>query len=633
MNKQQSGMTEKTVFFDSSSKKNGLRSIIRGLRFLLRPTWKYGKVFLISSAILSVIQPLSSILTIIFQKKIIDSIAAKSDLVDIAGIIMTFACILILLPVINNFWTSLYREKKQTQITASINKEIYQKSINTDFRYFDDPEFFNNYTWTISQYSSQAEVAYNILLSFISALFGITALTAVIIENDALILLLTVMALIATNHLKLRLSMINYNKMNEEIKPGRKRDYVHRTMYQKEYIAGLKSTKASDILMKKYDDAVSCVIAVIQRFMRKRFLIDTLLEIINSLLYFVIVAYLGYRIVSGRLTIGSFTAMLTASSVLKTYLGNFVDITNKSQEAVIFAEKIRSFFDLESTIENNADEGISVPEGPMDIELRNVSFYYANSQFAMNDINMKIERGSKIAIVGENGTGKTTLTKLLLRLYDPDEGEILINNIPIKNYKVKDLRQNIGTAFQDAPLYALSVSDNMAVYSRANKSQIYKIFETFGLDKVLKKSNSDLESEITREFDRNGLILSGGEKQKITLARLFTKDFGLLILDEPTSALDPLAEYELNKIIFNRSSATTTIMVSHRLSSIRDADCIYLFKDGTIAEQGTHDELMKLHGKYFEMFSKQAENYTDKVSDKTDTSMMMSCTDLMLYDM
>ena len=127
----------------------------------------------------------------------------------------------------------------------------------------------------------------------------------------------------------------------------------------------------------------------------------------------------------------------------------------------------------------------------------------------------------------------------------------------------------------------------------------------------MKKSNSNLENEITREFDKNGLVLSGGEKQKFLLARLFTKNFGLLILDEPTSALDPLAEYELNKLIFNKASTTTTIMISHRLSATKDADCIYLFKDGCIHECGTHSELMQLHGQYYEMFTKQAESYTD----------------------
>ena len=235
--------------------------------------------------------------------------------------------------------------------------------------------------------------------------------------------------------------------------------------------------------------------------------------------------------------------------------------------------------------------------------------------------------------VGENGTGKTTLVKLLLRLYDVENGEILVNNVPIKQYKVKELRQNIGIAFQDAPMYALSVADNMAIYNKADNSLIYRIFEIFGLDKVLKKSNSNLDSDITREFDKNGLVLSGGEKQKLALARLFTKNFGLFILDEPTSALDPLAEYELNKIIFNRSSETTTIMVSHRLSTIRDADCIYLFKDGEISESGTHDKLMQLHGKYYEMFTKQAENYIDKPEEAINESDINSALAPMFYGM
>ena len=612
MNQQQYGVVEKRVCIGDSGGKHSLRNTLGGLKFLLHPTWKYGKMFIISSLILSVIQPLSAVVTIIFQRRVIDSISEKDALPDIVRTVILFGVLMILLPVIDNLWSDLYREKKQTQIIALINKEIYQKSLRTDFRYFDDPDFFNNYTWAISQYSSQAEAAYDILLSLVTALSGVTALTVVIAESDVMILLFTVITLFVSSRIKLQISRLTYQKLNERIEHERKKDYVQRTMYQKEYIPGLKSTKASEILIGKYNEAVDRILSVVQRYMKKQCFLDNTQEIINNGLYIGIVGYLGWRIISGRLTIGGFTAMLTASTMLKSYLSKFIDVVNQSQQAVIFAGKIRTFFDLGSVIEDELDRGIPVLEGAMDVELRNVWFSYPNSGFALKNINMKIRKGSKIAIVGENGTGKTTFTKLLLRLYDPHKGEILINDVPLKDYKVKELRSEIGIAFQEAPLYAFSVEENMSVYSAADSTEIKRIFETFGLDNVLEKSHSDLSSEITREFDKNGLILSGGEKQKMLLARLFTKDFGLLILDEPTSALDPLAEYELNKLIFSKASTTTTIMVSHRLSAVRDADCIYLFKDGTVYEQGTHDELMEMHGMYYDMFTKQAEKYTDQ---------------------
>lgn len=597
----------KNVSYDKSS--NNIKSIIRNLVFLLKPMWKYGKLYIIFSIILSLIQPVSSILGICFQQTIIDSISEKKDFLDIMRILIFYGIILLIIPIINNVWAELYREKKSINIKAAISKDIYLKAIKTDYKYFDDPEFFNHYTWAITQYTVQIEAAYNLIVSFFSSVVGISALAAVIISNDALIIVLTLISLIVTSLIKMHISKINYMKVNEEMPHERKKEYINRTMYLKEYISGLKSTNIAKFLLRKYDDSIKKIISIINKYRVKIFVYENINESLGGLLYLLTVVYLSYKIIIGELTIGSFAAMITASTALKTYLNSFFSLINKSQEISVFSGKIRDFFKLESTIEGNSTKGKNAPSGPMSIELKNVNFAYNNSNFALKNINMKINKGEKIAIVGENGAGKTTLTKLLLRLYDPNSGEIYINDTPLSNYKIVELRKKIGISFQDSTLYALSVSENMSIYNEPDRETLVKIFNMFGLDTVLEKSNSDFDSEVTREFDNNGLILSGGEQQKFTLARLFTCEFGLMILDEPTSALDPIAEYELNKIIFNKSANTTTIMISHRLSTTRDADRIYLFNDGEIIESGTHDELMALSGRYYDMFTKQAENY------------------------
>jgi ATP-binding cassette subfamily B protein len=239
-----------------------------------------------------------------------------------------------------------------------------------------------------------------------------------------------------------------------------------------------------------------------------------------------------------------------------------------------------------------------------------LNFKYENSGFGLKNINLKINSGEKIAVVGENGAGKSTLVKLLLRLYDVTDGDILINNISIKEYDIKSLRKRIGVAFQNPNVYALSFAENIELYNKTDENKLTEILEALGLNDILKKNNADFSVEVTKEFDENGIMLSGGEVQKIGLARLMTGNFGLLLLDEPSSALDPLAEYEMNKIILSHSNLSTTVMVAHRLSTIRDADRIILIEEGNIKEIGTHDELMKMNGRYCEMFTKQAENYT-----------------------
>ena len=238
-----------------------------------------------------------------------------------------------------------------------------------------------------------------------------------------------------------------------------------------------------------------------------------------------------------------------------------------------------------------------------------MAFGYENSDFNIDALNFKIKKGEKVAIVGENGVGKSTLVKLLLRLYDVDSGEIRINGIDIRKYNLNDIRAQIGVAFQNANMYAISFKKNIELYNKVDKKQFNDISKRFEFDKIFKKNNADQNSVISKEFDENGIMLSGGEIQKIGIARLFAGEFGLLIFDEPSSALDPIAEYNMTKMIFDTSNRSTTIMIAHRLSTIRNADKIILIDNGKASEIGTHNELMLKKGKYYEMFVKQAENY------------------------
>ncbi len=223
---------------------------------------------------------------------------------------------------------------------------------------------------------------------------------------------------------------------------------------------------------------------------------------------------------------------------------------------------------------------------------------------ALHNVDFTLRQGEIHALMGENGAGKSTLAKLLLRLYDVDEGEILYDGRPIGEWDVHELRKRLGIAFQDANLYALTLRENLQYYHpEASDEQRLNALKTVGLDRL-----EDLDKTVSREFVEDGIMLSGGETQKLALARLLMDDFGLMILDEPSSALDPLAEYKMTKLMFDVSN-TTTIMIAHRLSTIRDADRIYLISDGEVAEQGSHEELMALGGRYAEMFRRQAENY------------------------
>jgi ATP-binding cassette subfamily B protein len=227
---------------------------------------------------------------------------------------------------------------------------------------------------------------------------------------------------------------------------------------------------------------------------------------------------------------------------------------------------------------------------------------------------MSIAPGEKIAIIGENGAGKTTFIKRLLRLYDVTDGRILYGGRDIRDFSIHEYRQMIGAVLQDYQIYAATIGENIKmdmVDTDGDTDILERALDHVDLMNKYGKLASGLQTELTREFAEDGTVFSGGESQKVAISRLFAKseDLPIAILDEPSSALDPVAEYNLNLAMAEKAANSMIIFISHRLSTTRDADKIYMFADGRIIEQGRHDELMAQEGRYAEMFEKQAHYY------------------------
>ena len=229
----------------------------------------------------------------------------------------------------------------------------------------------------------------------------------------------------------------------------------------------------------------------------------------------------------------------------------------------------------------------------------------------IKNVSIKLDAREKLALVGYNGAGKTTLIKLIMRLYDPTEGTILMNGVDIRDYDVKQYRHYMGVVFQDFNLYAATVAENvvMGEVDDRNAKKVVKALESCGFKERLDSMENGIHTVLTKEFDDSGAILSGGEGQKIAIARAIYKDSGLIILDEPSSALDPIAEYNFNCYMAEAAKQSTVIFISHRLSTTRLADRIIMLENGRLCEEGTHNELIERNGKYAEMWHTQADKY------------------------
>lgn len=249
-----------------------------------------------------------------------------------------------------------------------------------------------------------------------------------------------------------------------------------------------------------------------------------------------------------------------------------------------------------------------------ELEVRNVSFRYQSmSKDALHHINLNIKKGEKIALVGKNGSGKTTLVHLLLRLYDPDQGQLLYNGLDIRKLELEVYRDRFGIVFQDFNLYADTIRNNLFLGGESkSEEEISQIIREFGLENKIRARPDGMDTQLTRELSEDGVLLSGGQSQALAICRIYLTDHDIFILDEPTSALDPMAEAKFFENIKNIAAEKTVLFISHRLSSAKIADRIYMMEDGEIVEYGTHAQLMELDQKYAEMFEIQSQYYSQE---------------------
>ena len=330
-------------------------------------------------------------------------------------------------------------------------------------------------------------------------------------------------------------------------------------------------------------------------------------EIINSLCYI----FIALKTFYGAFPVGN---MVQYISSLKRLTESFGELTLSIAENKIYCEHLKKLFeylDIDASNENNVDILENVVEKEICIEFKNVSFKYPGSDtYVLRNINAKFHSGKRYAIVGMNGSGKTTFVKLLCRLYAPTEGAIYINGIDVKRIDYKEYLKNLAVVFQDFQLFSFGVGQNVSVNTDYDKLKVEQCLMKAGVYDRVSKMSDKLETCLYRDFSENGVEISGGEAQKIALARALYKEASVMILDEPTAALDPIAEEEVYTKFSEIRSEGLTIYISHRLSSCKFCDSVNVFDCGTIVQKGTHDELVaNKQGKYYELWNAQAQYY------------------------
>ncbi len=503
---------------------------------------------------------------------------------------------------------------KYKQFYKSLNEKIFEKAVNVDMACFEDPDFFDKYkraTEIVSD-SHYDMFIYYFSSIFVAAFTGIFIVAYVVsIDPKILLILLFMLPVVAAQALKGKIAV---KKDKEMTIHKRSKAYVKRIIYLKEYSKDMRTSGIFNVLHKRFSDAVAKNREIIKKYGWKIAFYEVVSGFFGQALPVATTyAYATYRYAFKRnLALADFSVIMTAMSNIRDIINDMGEAISVVKNESLYFGNLKEFFEYESKVIS----GTMLPGELETLEFKNVTFTYPNAKNpTLKNLNLKFEKGETTAIVGENGAGKTTFVKLLLRFYDPDEGEILYNGRNLREYDIEALRKRFGTVFQDYKVFAVSVAENVIckeIESGNEKQKVLASLKNSGADAFVNRLPEKEKTIITREFDETGVGLSGGEQQKIATARMFCKDFDLAILDEPSSALDPIAEYNMYENLISATKGKTVIYISHRLSSAVLSDKIYVFGDGTVKESGSHSELMELNGKYAEMFTLQASSYKAK---------------------
>ena len=532
----------------------------------------------------------------------------------VATVILLLAALITIGMFFTVYQSSYVAPMEEPKVREKIKMMLYEKARDMDLECYDDPEFYNRQVLAISQIDDQIGRVIRFMIDTLSGLAAFVTTAIYFIYKDKAAILFAVGAFVLSLIFEQLYNKQNYLVKIESIASSRKRDYVKRIYYLNDYAKEIRlNPNVSDILIDRFEKANDEVYAIEKKYAMKKWFFGFMRRYIaNSFVADVLfIGYLVYQAAVLHSISFSTVAILYGSyGRLKNSMRVFSETYPFACETSLYVSKIREFLNYEPKIVSK--ENLVPTYDAKEIELDKVSFAYGkNQEMLIKNLDLHVKPGEKIALVGYNGAGKTTLVKLLMRLYDTKGGVIKVDGRDIKEYDAKKYRETIGTVFQDFQIFAGTVKENVVldVADHAEEDGVRRALSESGLLERIGKFEKGLDTELTTEFSKEGVNLSGGESQKLAISRVFYKNAGLMILDEPSSALDPIAEYQLNHAMLEATGDKTVIFISHRLSTTRIADRIIMLEKGSIVEQGTHEELLAMDGKYAQMWKVQAGAY------------------------
>ncbi|HHU55935.1 MAG TPA: ABC transporter ATP-binding protein [Acholeplasmataceae bacterium] len=599
---------------------------------ILSIIYKASKPYFFLSIIKNIFASVLPFISLIFTNLIIDGLLAKESTTEI----LTYVFWLITLNLVIGIALHIiqyYLQNHSTKFLYHLDNLIALKSFELDYGQIESNEVMklirkaeegSNSSGGITYY---AEIVFGrflasilkIINSFVllSGLFKVATLTKptmlgkIVNSPITIIMLILIMLLLSLINMFImkKVNKKSYEAMMANIDGNRKYGYFYQLCSNYKYGKDIRIYKMQNMILEAMTDEKYSVDNNWRSFYIYSIKCQSLITLLNKILTFFAYLFVGLKAIYGLISIGNVVAYATAITILFSQINLLIQTY---QDVVLRNNYLDNYFEY-LKLENKINFGLNEINDyeSIEIEFKDLSFAYPNQDLVLKNINLKINKGEKIAIVGSNGAGKTTLIKLLCRLYEPTSGDILINGLPISSYSKESCYKLFSIVFQDFKLFSYSIKNNVSSSLDGDDEKVWECLDKAGIKERVMKMEDKLDTIIYQRNRKNGVEISGGEAQKLAIARALYKDSPLVILDEPTAALDPKSEAEIYEKFNDLVKNKTSIFISHRMSSCKFCDRIIVIDDGQILEEGTHKELLNLNGLYNRMWNAQAKYYEE----------------------
>ncbi len=588
---------------------------LRNIPPVLSIVWASGPWIVSAGIVLRIVSALIPVAVMWVAKLIVDALVATltSPGTPPQGIWMLVAIEFLLVGLGTTLGRAIdyFDARLADQFTREVSLRIMDHAAKLDLACFEDPAFYDKLERARVQATDRIGML-NAMGRLLQQAVTLVSLSAGVIAFSPWLFVVLVACVVPAFVGESHFAFLGYSLAYSLTPVRRELDYLRVLGTSREGAKEIKIFGLSGHLRERYAALTDDLIARNRRLLERRLRWGSVLAMLSAAGYYGAYAYLVLRTAEGRLTLGELTFLASAlagsSSQIQTIFSTFSSIADQA----LFLTDLHEFFCVQPRIQSPAN-ALPAPRPIRDgFEFRNVCFHYpGSSRLVLNRLNFRIAPGERVALVGENGQGKTTFVKLIARLYEPTSGAILLDGVDLREYSVEELHREIGIIFQDFMRYDMTARANIAVgriENAADDPRVWQAAVKSRADEIIARLPGDLEQMLGRRFE-GGVDLSGGEWQKFALARAYIRDAQVLVLDEPTAALDAAAEYEVFRRFAELTDGRMAILISHRFSTVRMSDRIVVIEGGIVREQGTHQQLVARGGRYARLFEMQAANY------------------------